>query len=65
MNKVCLVTGAKKGIGLAVSQKLASEGYQVVMLDQETIIVINVVWTSAIIPTFANLPSSMKVLKNF
>ena len=37
MNKVCLVTGAKKGIGLAVSQKLASEGYQVVMLDQETI----------------------------
>ena len=37
MNKVCLVTGAKKGIGLAVSQKLAKEGYQVVMLDQETI----------------------------
>ncbi len=37
MNKVCLVTGAKKGIGLAVSQKLASEGYQVVVLDQETI----------------------------
>ena len=24
MNKVCLVTGAKKGIGFAVSQKLAS-----------------------------------------
>ena len=37
MEKVCLVTGAKKGIGLAVSQKLAKEGYQVVMLDQETI----------------------------
>ena len=37
MNKVCLVTGAKKGIGLAVSQKLASEEYQVVVLDQETI----------------------------
>ena len=37
MNKVCLVTGAKKGIGLAVSQKLVSVGYQVVMLDQETI----------------------------
>jgi len=37
MEKICLVTGAKKGIGLAVSQKLASEGYQVVMLDQETI----------------------------
>ena len=37
MEKVCLVTGAKKGIGLAVSQKLASEGYQVVVLDQETI----------------------------
>ena len=37
MKKVCLVTGAKKGIGLAVSQKLASEDYQVVVLDQETI----------------------------
>lgn len=37
MKKVCLVTGAKKGIGLSVSQKLASEGYQVVVLDQETI----------------------------
>ena len=37
MSKICLVTGAKKGIGLAVSQKLAKEGYQVVMLDQETI----------------------------
>ena len=38
MSKICLVTGAKKGIGLAVSQKLAKEGYQVVMLDQEAII---------------------------
>ena len=38
MNKVCLVTGAKKGIGLAVSQKLVSVGYKVVMLDQEAII---------------------------
>jgi len=38
MNKVCLVTGAKKGIGLAVGQKLVKSGYQVVVLDQETII---------------------------
>ena len=34
MNKVCLVTGAKKGIDFAVRQKLASAGYQVVVLDQ-------------------------------
>ena len=33
MKKVCLVTGAKKGIGLAVSKKLASEVYEVVVLD--------------------------------
>ena len=38
MKKICLVTGAKKGIGLAVSQKLVNSGYQVVMLDQDEII---------------------------
>ena len=31
MEKVCLVTGAKKGIGYAVSQKLLNEGYKVIM----------------------------------
>lgn len=37
MKKVCLVTGAKKGIGLAVSQKLANSGYEVVVIDREEI----------------------------
>lgn len=35
MEKVCLVTGAKKGIGYAVSQKLLENGYKVVMADCE------------------------------
>ncbi|MBQ8206386.1 MAG: SDR family oxidoreductase [Bacilli bacterium] len=35
MNKICLVTGAKKGIGFAVSQKLLNEGYKVIMTDCE------------------------------
>lgn len=37
MRKVCLVTGAKKGIGLAVSQKLLECGYEVIMADIEDI----------------------------
>ena len=37
MKKVCLVTGAKKGIGFAISQKLEDVGYQVVVIDQENI----------------------------
>lgn len=37
MKKICLVTGAKKGIGLAISQKLANADYQVVALDKEII----------------------------
>ena len=37
MDKVCLVTGAKKGIGYAVSQKLLNEGYKVIMTDCEDI----------------------------
>lgn len=37
MKKVCLVTGAKKGIGLAVSQKLVECGYEVIMADIEDI----------------------------
>ena len=37
MEKVCLVTGAKKGIGLAVSRKLLNAGYNVIMADCEDI----------------------------
>lgn len=37
MDKVCLVTGAKKGIGLAVSQKLLKAGFCVIMADCEDI----------------------------
>jgi len=35
MEHICLVTGAKKGIGLAVSQKLLDCGYHVIMVDKE------------------------------
>ena len=38
MERVCLVTGSKKGIGYAVSQKLLEEGYKVIMTDCENII---------------------------
>ena len=37
MKKICLVTGAKKGIGYAISQNLLKEGYVVVMTDCEEI----------------------------
>ena len=37
MSKICLVTGAKKGIGLAISEKLMHEGYKVIMTDCEQI----------------------------
>ena len=37
MEKVCLVTGAKKGIVLAVSRKLLNAGYNVIMADCEDI----------------------------
>ena len=37
MEKICLVTGAKKGIGLAVSRKLLNAGYNVIMADCEDI----------------------------
>ena len=39
MKKVCLVTGAKKGIGNAVAQKLITDGYDVIMSDCEEITV--------------------------
>ena len=37
MKKVCLVTGAKKGIGLAASKKLLNSGCTVVIADCEKI----------------------------
>ena len=37
MKKVCLVTGAKKGIGFAISKKLTECGYEVIMADIEDI----------------------------
>lgn len=37
MKKVCLVTGAKKGIGFAISKKLVECGYEVIMADIENI----------------------------
>ena len=35
MKKICLVTGAKKGIGLAIAEKLLTLGHQVIMVDIE------------------------------
>ena len=37
MNRVCLVTGAKKGIGFAITEKLLEYGYKVIMADCEAI----------------------------
>ena len=41
MKKICLVTGAKKGIGLAIAEKLLTSGHQVIMVDIEKISPIN------------------------
>ena len=37
MEKICLVTGAKKGIGFSIASNLANSGYKVIMVDRETI----------------------------
>lgn len=37
MEKICLVTGAKKGIGFSIASNLANGGYKVIMVDRETI----------------------------
>ena len=37
MEKICLVTGAKKGIGFSIASNLANCGYKVIMVDRETI----------------------------
>lgn len=37
MKKICLVTGAKKGIGFAITEKLLEYGYKVIMADCEAI----------------------------
>ena len=41
MKKICLITGAKKGIGLAIAEKLLTSGHQVIMVDIEKISPIN------------------------
>ena len=37
MKKICLVTGAKKGIGFAITEKLLEYDYKVIMADCEAI----------------------------
>ncbi len=35
MNKIVMITGARRGLGLAVAKKYAGEGYTIVLNDRE------------------------------